>query len=227
MGRLRDYARCMTSCEIAHLCCDGGCCGDAAAASGASAQRALQQQLELLASISQHARAEMQNARRQLDEGAADAANRAALQAALVARDVQIVAGQKLEDLAKRGDELRAEATALRTQAAESASAGQAAATAVQAAPGVWHFAEAEKAVRAAMLAEGLIAHSQNNSVDSRRLAREADYVAMEAVDLSTEAAVHASNASAMALQAVEQAAQNSMKLKAITQMIQEFESTR
>lgn len=225
MGRLQAYAGCMTRCEIAHLCSDGGCCG--ASSGNGTAREALRDQMELLKGISLTARQQLETARQQLGEGQAEAAARATTQVALVARDVQLVAGQRLEALSRSSARLRGEASALRRRVAEGARESYAASGAVAGAPGAWHFAEAEKAVQAAVLVEGLLAHAQNNSIESRRLAREADGVALEAVQMSTEAAVHVSNASGMALEAVEQAAQNSMKLKAIAEMIEEFGSSR
>lgn len=225
MGRLRAYAGCMTRCEIAHLCSDGGCCGVSSGKD--TAQEALRDQLELLKGISLAARRQLEAARRQLGEGQAEAAARATTQVALVVRDVQLVAGQKLETLSRSSARLRGEASALRRRVAERARDSYVASSAVAGAPGAWHFVEAEKAVRAAMLVEELLAHAQNNSIESRRLAREVDNVALDAVQMSTEAAIHVSNASGLALEAVEQAAQNSMKLKAITEMIKEFGSAR
>jgi len=225
MGRLQAYAGCMTRCEIAHLCGEGGCCGPSAG--NATARAALRGQLELLKNISLAARRQLEAARQQLEEGQVEAAARATTQVALVARDVQLVAGQRLEALSQGSARLRGEASALRRRVAESARESHLAFEAVAGAPGAWHFAEAERAVRAAVLVEELLAHAQNSSIAARRLAREVDGVALDAVQMSTEAAVHVSNASGMALEAVEQAAQNSMKLKAIAEMVQEFSSAR
>lgn len=225
MGRLRAYAGCMTRCEIAQLCSGGGCCR--ASSGNDKAREALRDQLELLKHISLAARTQLEGARQQLGEGQAEAAARATTQVALVARDVQLVAEQKLEALSQSSARLRGEASALRQRVAEGARNSYVASRAVAGAPGAWHFAEAEKAVRAAMLVEELLAHAQKQSIESRRLAREVDNMALDAVQMSTEAAVHVANASGMALEAVEQAAQNSMTMKAITEMIKEVSSAK
>lgn len=178
-----------------------------------------------LADINLDGEALLRRARAALDDARQASANQARESAAAVAVSVQTSAEQEASRLANMAEDLKAEARQRESEATQAADSTHQAAAAAQGWRRRWPRAEIQNALDLASMANKSAPKMRDLSASSESLAKLVDGAAAHTLTVLNETMQHARNANLLARTAVDQAAQNALKLKAIRQVILDTEA--